>query len=70
MSIGGVVFVGANTKNGTEEAAGHLTDEVLAIFRDVLSTDLLKGIDGTRALTRLFGHRFGGGCANARTGAP
>jgi non-heme chloroperoxidase len=55
--IGGVVFVGANTKNGTAEAAGHLTDEVLALFGHVLSTDLLKSIDGTLALTRMFGNR-------------
>jgi pimeloyl-ACP methyl ester carboxylesterase len=56
-AIGGVVFVGANTKNGTAEAASHLTDEVLALFGDVFSTDLLKSIDGTRALVRLFGNR-------------
>jgi pimeloyl-ACP methyl ester carboxylesterase len=59
-AIGGVVFVGANTKNGTAEAAGYLTDEVLAIFGDVLSTDLVKSIDGTSALTRMFGHRIHG----------
>ena len=59
-AIGGVVFVGANTKNGTEEAAGYLTDEVLALFGDVLSTDLLKSIDGTSALTRMFGDRLRG----------
>jgi pimeloyl-ACP methyl ester carboxylesterase len=59
-AIGGVVFVGANTKNGTEEAAGYLTDEVLALFGDVLSTDLLKSIDGTSALTRMFGARLRG----------
>ena len=59
-AIGGVVFVGANTKNGTAEAAGYLTDEVLALFGDVLSTDLLKSIDGTRALIRMFGDRVRG----------
>ena len=59
-AIGGVVFVGANTKNGTAEAAGYLTDEVLALFGDVLSTDLLKSIDGTRALTKMFGERLRG----------
>ena len=58
--IGGVVFVGANTKNGTAEAAGHLTDEVLSLFGDVLSTDLLKSIDGTGALIRIFGDRVRG----------
>ena len=59
-AIGGVVFVGANTKNGTAEAAGYLTDEVLALFGDLLSTDLLKSIDGTSALTRMFGVRLRG----------
>jgi non-heme chloroperoxidase len=58
--IGGVVFVGASTKNGTAEAAGFLTDEVLALFGDVLSTDVLKSLDGTRALTLMFGHRLHG----------
>jgi pimeloyl-ACP methyl ester carboxylesterase len=59
-AIGGVVFVGAITKNGTAEAAGYLTDEVLALFGDVLSTDLLKSIDGTSTLTRMFGDRVRG----------
>jgi pimeloyl-ACP methyl ester carboxylesterase len=58
--IGGVVFVGATAKNGTAEAAGYLTDEVLALFGDVLSTDLLKGLDGTRALIGMFGNRVRG----------
>ncbi len=52
------MFAGVTTKNGTAEAAGQLTDEVLALFGDVLSTDLLKSIDGTRALVRLFGVRY------------
>jgi pimeloyl-ACP methyl ester carboxylesterase len=52
--IGGLVFVGANTKNGTAEAAGYLTDDVLALFGDVLAADVQKSIDGTRALARLF----------------
>lgn len=60
QAIGGVVFVGSNTKNGTAEAAGYLTDEVLALFGDVLSTDLLKSLDGTRALTMLFSDRLRG----------
>src|SRR5205823_2957953 len=47
-AIGGIVFVGAVTKNGTPEAAGYLTDEALAIFGDVFSTDVQKSIDGTR----------------------
>ena len=59
-AIGGVVFVGAITKNGTAEAAGYLTDEVLALFGDVLSTDVLKSIDGTNTLTRMFGDRLSG----------
>jgi pimeloyl-ACP methyl ester carboxylesterase len=59
-AIGGVVFVGASTKLGTEEAAGYLTDEVLALFGDVLSPHLLESIDGTRALTRIFGDRLRG----------
>jgi pimeloyl-ACP methyl ester carboxylesterase len=58
--LGGVVFVGASTKNGTAEAAGYLTDEVLALFGDVLSTDVLKSLDGTSALTRMFGDRLRG----------
>src|SRR6266567_2467054 len=41
-AIGGVVFLGAVTKNGTAEAAGYLTDEVLALFGDVLSSDVQK----------------------------
>jgi pimeloyl-ACP methyl ester carboxylesterase len=59
-AIGGVVFVGAITKNGTAEAAGYLTDEVLALFGDVLSTDVLKSIDGTSTLTGMFGDRLRG----------
>jgi len=43
--IGGLVFVGANTKNGTAEAAGYLTDDVLALFGDVLAADVQKSID-------------------------
>jgi pimeloyl-ACP methyl ester carboxylesterase len=60
QALGGVVFVGANTKNGTAQATGYLTDEVLALFGDVLSTDVLKSLDGTRALTGLFGNRVRG----------
>jgi pimeloyl-ACP methyl ester carboxylesterase len=59
-AIGGLVFVGANTKNGTTEAASHLTDEVLALFGDLLSTDVLKSLDGTGALVRMFGDRLRG----------
>jgi non-heme chloroperoxidase len=53
-NIGGVVFLGSTTKNGTQEAAEFLTPEVLALFPDVLSADVRKSIDGTRALTRMF----------------
>lgn len=53
-AIGGVVFVGAVTKNGTAEAASYLTGDVLALFPDVLSADVQKSIDGTRELTRMF----------------
>ena len=53
-NLGGVVFLGAITKNGTAEAAGHLTDEVLAIFGDVLSADVRTSIGATRELTRMF----------------
>jgi pimeloyl-ACP methyl ester carboxylesterase len=59
-TIGGVVFLGSSTKNGTAEAAGFLTEEVLAVFGDVLSADLRRSIDGTRALTRMFASPLGG----------
>jgi pimeloyl-ACP methyl ester carboxylesterase len=59
-AIGGVVFLGSSTKNGTAEAAGFLTDEVLARFGDVLSADVRKSLDATRALTRMFGNPLGG----------
>ena len=52
--LGGVVFLGSVTKNGTAEAAEFLTPEVLALFPDVLSADVRKSINGTRALTRMF----------------
>jgi len=58
--IGGVVFLGSVTKNGTAEAAEFLTPEVLALFPDVLSADVQKSIDGTRALTRMFANPLGG----------
>ncbi|MGH7128609.1 MAG: hypothetical protein ACREIV_08560 [Planctomycetaceae bacterium] len=37
--LGGLVFVDAVTKNGTAEATASFTDEVLAIFGDVFSTE-------------------------------
>ena len=54
--IGGLVFLGSVTKNGTNDAAEFLTPEVLALFPDVLSADVGKSIEGTRALTRMFGN--------------
>ncbi len=60
-ALGGLVFVGSSTKNGTEEAMGFLTEEVLAIFADVLAPDLRKSINATRALTRMFADPPGGG---------
>jgi non-heme chloroperoxidase len=59
-TIGGVVFLGSSTKNGTAEAAGFLTGEVLAVFGDVLSADLRRSIDATRALTRMFANPLSG----------
>jgi len=53
-NIGGVVFLGSVTKNGTPEAVEFLTPEVLALFPNVLSADVEKSIEGTRALTRMF----------------
>jgi pimeloyl-ACP methyl ester carboxylesterase len=55
-NIGGVVFLGSSTKNGTPAAAEFLTPEVLALFPLVLSADVQKSIEGTRALTRMFGN--------------
>jgi len=56
-ALGGLVFEGVSTKNGTPEAASFLTDEVLSIFPDVLSADVRKSIDGTRALASMFARR-------------
>lgn len=53
-ALGGLVFEGVSTKNGTADAAGFLTDEVLAIFGDVLSADVRASMNGSRALTALF----------------
>jgi pimeloyl-ACP methyl ester carboxylesterase len=59
-AIGAVVFLGAVTKAGTAEANGHLTDDVLAIFADVLSADVRTSIDATRELTRMFANPLHG----------
>jgi non-heme chloroperoxidase len=52
--LGGLVFVAATTKNGTEEAAAHLTEDVLEIFPQVLASDVRTSLAGTRALTKMF----------------
>jgi pimeloyl-ACP methyl ester carboxylesterase len=59
-AIGGIVFVAAVTKQGTPEAAGYLTDEMLALLPDVFSADVQKSIDGTRELTRMFANPLHG----------
>ena len=55
--LGGIVFLAAVTKQGTDEAAAFFTNEVLAIFPDVLSPEVRASIDGTRALASLFTRR-------------
>ena len=52
--LGGLVFVGVSTKNGTSDAASFLTADVLAIFGDVLSADVRASMSGSRALAALF----------------
>src|SRR5262245_27745658 len=52
--LGGIVFEGAVTKAGTEEASAFLTEEVLRIFPDVLSADVRASMNGAAALTRMF----------------
>lgn len=52
--VGGLVFVGVSTKNGTPDAPSFLTDDVLAIFGDVLSPDVRPSMNGSRALAALF----------------
>jgi non-heme chloroperoxidase len=58
--IGGVVFLGSVTKNGTPEAAEFLTKEVLALFGDLLSADVRRSLDATRTLTHLFANPLEG----------
>jgi non-heme chloroperoxidase len=53
-AIGGLVFVGAVTKAGTEEAEGFLQDELLEIFGGVLSPDVQTSIASTRAFLPLL----------------
>jgi non-heme chloroperoxidase len=54
-AVGGLVFVSAVTKAGTEEAFGHLTGEILGIFEDVLSPGLRAKMGATREFARLLG---------------
>lgn len=53
-ALGGLVFVGVSTKNGTSDAPSFLTDDVLAIFGDILSPDVRASMNGSRALAALF----------------
>lgn len=53
-AIGGLVFVGAVTKAGTEEAQSFLGDELLEVFGGVLSPDVRTSIGSTRAFLRLL----------------
>ena len=52
--LGGIVFLSAVTKNGTDEATAFLSNEILAVFPDILSPDVRASIDGTRALASMF----------------
>jgi non-heme chloroperoxidase len=53
-ALGGLVFEGVTTKNGTPDAAAFLTDDVLAIFGGVLSPDVRASINASQALAALF----------------
>lgn len=53
-ALGGLVFVGGVTKAGTEEAMAFLTGDALAVFGDVLSSDLRTSIHATRTFMRLL----------------
>jgi pimeloyl-ACP methyl ester carboxylesterase len=52
--IGGLVFVSAVTKAGTEEAQAVLQDELLGIFGGLLSPDVGTSIASTRAFLPLL----------------
>jgi non-heme chloroperoxidase len=52
-AIGGLHFVGAISKLGTEDAARVLTPEVLAIFPALMSTDAETSVNGLTALLGL-----------------
>jgi pimeloyl-ACP methyl ester carboxylesterase len=56
--LGGLVFVGAVTKAGTDQANAFLTEEVLAIFGDVLSADVRTSLTASRTLTRMFAELY------------
>ena len=51
--IGGLHFIGAVTKLGSEDAMSVLTPELLAIFGDFLSSDAEASIRGSKGLLRL-----------------
>ena len=53
-SLGGLAFVGPVTNAGTPEAFAMLTEEVLAIFEDVLAPDLRTSLNATRSFARLM----------------
>lgn len=59
-NLGGVVFLAAITKNGTSDAPEQLTQEVLALFGDVLGADVRKSMGATRQLTRMFSNPLEG----------
>jgi non-heme chloroperoxidase len=58
--LGGLVFVDAVTKAGTEEASAFFTEEGLRIFPDVLSPDMRTSMNGALALARMFAPQQGG----------
>ena len=51
--IGGLHFMGAVTKLGSEDAMSVLTPELLGIFGDFLSSDAVASIRGSKGLLRL-----------------
>jgi non-heme chloroperoxidase len=53
-ALGGLVFVAAVPKAGTQEATTFLTPEILAIFGDVLSADVRASLSATHTLMSMF----------------
>jgi pimeloyl-ACP methyl ester carboxylesterase len=51
--VGGLHFIGAVTKLGSEDAMSVLTPELLGIFGDFLSSDTEASIRGSKGLLRL-----------------